>query len=443
MNFWRGKATFEVLKIGGSCLSTKDDIKRVIEIVKEALENQVKPILIVSAFKGVTDELLSQTENALTGNVDLKKIERFHYAFVENLPLHLKKKTKIQVTALFKGLRKLLLNVSNLRALSPSVKDEILSYGEKFAAEIIAAYLNASELEATPLWDKDAGIITNSNFHNGTIMEESKELVREKLDTPYIPVVAGFFGVDNKGRIVTLGRGGSDYTATFVAAALNCKVTLFKDVNGLMTADPKIVENPLIIKQINYQDALELAYYGLKAIHEKAIMPAMEYNIPIRIVNFYNPKEGTLISNEGETTAISYLSRVIKFTYNHIKIADIAYLLLELDSYEVNPLLLTKGSRHAMSLVVKENEAEIVQKTNRRIRKDITAKIEGNLGLVAAVGHRVIEKNTASILTFLNDNGVQVKSIEQSPSGMSICVLIDRDYISKTTKLMHYLFLGL
>jgi len=439
------------MKIGGSCLSNKNDIRRTVEIVERNMENGVKPVLVVSALKGVTDKLLAQAQNALTASFDLKKIEKLHYEFIEDLSPHMKEKAQRRVKALLGELGKLLLRVSSSHALSPSGKDEIVSYGEKLATEIVAAYLNDSGFEAKPLWDRDAGIITNCNFGNGSILDESKDLIREKLHTPYIPVVAGFFGRDKEGRIVTLGRGGSDYIATFIAAALQCEVVLFKDVDGLMTADPKIVKTASTIEKINYFDALELAHYGSKVIYEKSVIPAMKTKIPIKITNFYNPSKETTICDEGEETAVSSLTNVARvniFSYPDVTNV-ITSLLLELGALDMRPLLLTKASRYGISLVIKEDEADIAQTIIRKIDKNADVKVERKLGLITVIGSKVREKGITRVSRFLYDKRINVHAIERSASGKNLCVIVDKNDVQTATEVLHdylrdlYLFKGL
>jgi len=430
-----------VAKIGGSCLNTKDDIRRTIELVEKVEE---KPILVVSAFKGVTDELIAQARNALTASFDIKKIEKLHYDFIEDLSPSMKAKTEKRVRALLKELRETLLEVSYRQELSPSNKDRIVSYGEKLVTVVVAAYLTDSGFKAKALWGSDAGIVTNSNFGNASILDESTRLIRERLDTSYVPIVAGFFGKDKEGRIVTLGRGSTDYIATFIAATLNCEVTLFKDVDGLMTADPKIVKTASVIEKINYLDALELACYGSKVIYEKAVIPAMKAHIPIKITNFYSPTRGTTICDEGEATAISSLANVA--TVNLLGYPNmaslIAPLLLELSALDIHPLLLTKASRDEISMVMKESEAEIAQTTIRKIDKNTNIKVEEEFGLVTAIGSKVREKGTSSVSKFLFSKGIDINAIDRSASGRNLCVLVNKDDVPPATQALHNLFIG-
>ena len=434
-----------VVKIGGSCLSNKDDIRRVIEIVEKSMENGAKPVLVVSAFKGVTDELLAQAQNALTTGSNLERIEKLHYEFIENLSPRMREEAERQVLRLIHQLELLLGEVSSSRVLSSIAKDEILSYGEKLATEIVADYLTDSGFKAKPLWDSDAGIITNSNFGNGSILDKSIHFVKEKLRVPYLPVVAGFFGRDEEGRVVTLGRGGSDYTATFIAAALNCEAILFKDVDGLMTADPKIVKAAKTIRKINYLDALELARYGSKIIYEKAIIPAMKAKIKIKIKNFYNPAKETIIcdKSEGEETAVSSLTNLAKVdVISYLDITDIATSLLsELSRLDIYPLLLTQASRVGISLITNRSTFEIILRTIQEKDKNAKVKVESNLGLVTIIGGKILEKNIASILKLLFDKRINIHAIEQSASRRNLCILVDENDVQTVIKVIHEHFI--
>ena len=427
-----------IMKIGGSCLGRKDDIRRTVDIVKENLKERVRPILVLSAFKGVTEELLAQIGNALEGHFNLEEIEKSHYQFIEDLSPSVRTETEKCVRALLEELRKKLSKVSDTLSLSPSERDKIVVYGEKLVTEIVAAYLTDSDFEAKPLWGDSAGIVTDSIFGNGSILNESKNLVKEKLNVSYIPVIAGFFGKDKRGRIVTLGRGSTDYIATFIAAALNCEAVLFKDVDGLMTADPKIVKNTAVIEKINYLDALELAYYGSKVIYEKSLIPPMEAKIPIKITNFHKPAKGTTICTEGVATAISSLSNVVKLDlFGHAEVTNgISSLLSELNAFGINPLLLTKASHHDASLVVRGSETEIAQRAIRKTN-NVDIELEKGLGLVTAIGPKVQKKGLGSVSRLLLDKGIDVSTIEQSASRRNLCIVVKGQSVALAAQALH------
>ena len=434
-----------VAKIGGSCLSSEDGIRRTIEYVKEWKRENERPIVVVSALKGITDELLSQAENALKGHFDLKNIEDQHYKSLKGLTSIIKEETKKRVDILLKELKESILRVTDLHDLRPNDRDRIVTYGEKLATEIVAAYLTNSGIEAKPLWDRDAGIITNSNFGNASILDRSVPLIKRKLDTTYVPVVAGFFGKDEDGKIATLGRGGSDYTATFISAALGCPVTLFKDVDGLMTADPKIVEKASIIDKINYVDALELARYGAKVIYEKAVIPAMEAQIPIKITNFFKPSEGTTICNEGEANAISSISNIVKIDlyFSSEKLSMISCILSEFEALDVNPLLLSKVSRCGFSIVVKQSEADLIQRTIRKVDQNAEIEKEVGIGMVAALGSNVREEGIYSLSKLLVNNKIKINTINKSANSKNLCIIVDIKYLEPTIRLLHNRFIEL
>lgn len=426
-----------VAKIGGSCLGTKSDVRSVIQILKRIPE---KPILVVSAFKGVTDELAIQARNALEGKADLEKIANLHRDFIQDLGFELKVQIEDEVNVLFEEIQRLFQRIRCRKHLKPQDLDEVLSYGEKLATEIVASYLVQSGIDARVLWDSNAGIVTNSNFGNASILDKSIYLIREKLDTDFIPVIAGFFGRDEKGKVTTFGRGGSDYTATFIAAALRCEVVLFKDVQGLMTADPKVVRNVSVINRMNYLDALEMARFGSKVIFEKAILPAMDAGIPIRIADFHEPTIGTTVSDQGAATVISSLPRVTTICLRRYIDTPSARLKLlsDLSAHSVYPLLTGTASRDFF-LVVKEADSEIARKIVRKIGGSNGISIDTEFGVVAAVGTKSREKGADVVSRYLSEKEIVVDSIVRSQR--SLCVVVNEKDVVKTTQALHDLFI--
>lgn len=432
-----------VFKIGGSCLSSEEGIRRTIELVKKWKRERL--ILVVSALKGITDEILTQADNALTGKFDLEKIKKLHYKFLRDIKNPIKEETKKRIDSLLDELEESLLNITKLKILSLEDRDNIIAYGEKLSTEIVTGHLKDSGIEAMPFWDIDAGIITTSDFGNAYILEESATLMKKKLDTTFVPVVAGFFGRDEKGRIATLGRGGSDYIATFISAAFSCPVILFKDVDGLMTADPKVVENASIIDKINYMDVLELARYGTKVIHEKALIPAIEARIPIKITNFFKPGEGTMIGSRGEANVISFIPNVVKVNlFNSSESINVlSSFICKLNISDINPLLLSKVSRCGFSFVVREGEYEHVKETIKRIYGRINVETERGIGLVTALGNRVKEKGIDSISKLLTSNNIKINTIAKSANSKNLCVIVDEQDIKLTVRLLHNIFIDL
>jgi aspartate kinase len=427
-----------VAKIGGSCLRTKSDVRNITEILKRI---QQKPILVVSAFKGVTDELVTQAKNVLQGEFDIGKISDMHYDLVRGLMLDRRIQAEEQVKALLEELRGFLQTIHMQKCLNPGDIDRVLSYGEKLASKIIAAYLNELGVDARPLWDNDAGIVTDSNFGNASILGTSIPLIREKLCVTYVPVIAGFFGVDEKGRITTFGRGGSDYTATFIAAALHCEVVLFKDVPGLMTADPKIVKNASTIRRIRYQEALELASHGSKVIFEKAVVPAMNASIPIRITAFHKPTTGTIISDRGEALAVSSLPRIVilsltrSYGFSNIQ----SKLISKLKAANIYPIL-AQTTDQVFMIVVRESDSEAAQTVIRKTDENTRIEKNNRLGLVAVVGNKSRKKGSAFVFRHLSGTSIAVNALVQNHGSLN--VIVNREDVAKTTQALHDFFLG-
>ncbi|NLF45695.1 MAG: aspartate kinase, partial [Syntrophomonadaceae bacterium] len=182
---------------------------------------------------------------------------------------------------------------------TPSLEDLdlIMSCGELISGIILANYLNASGIKACYLSGEQAGIVTDSNFGNAHILYVNPQKIIECLENDIVPVVAGFQGADEKGHITTLGRGGSDTTASALGVALNAQmIDIFTDVDGVMTADPRIVENARVLDSITYNEICQLARDGAKVIHPRAVEIAMQCNIPIRVRSTLNNSAGTLVS---------------------------------------------------------------------------------------------------------------------------------------------------
>jgi aspartate kinase len=231
-----------VQKFGGSCLDGPEDLRRMVSIVGSAGPLGLKVVL--SAFRGVTDELLSLAAKATDSKVDITKISAKHLGLLAEIPKKARRVSDVSTRRLLAKLDEKLAQVSRLGLLTPWAQDDIAAYGERLAASVAEGYFAEADLESVPLSGADAGIITDGVFGDASIMEGSAAEVRRRLTSVRLPLVASFFGTDAEGRTTTLGRGASDYVATFIASALGCKAVLFKDVDGVMTADPRVVPGP-------------------------------------------------------------------------------------------------------------------------------------------------------------------------------------------------------
>ena len=421
-----------VMKFGGSCLDKANDIKRMVEIVKSAERNQ--PKVVLSAFKGVTDELIKQANSARDGSFDLVSIEKKHRELLTDLPESAKTATETRVDRLLKELRTILTTVSTRKELSPPALDEIVSYGERLAVQIAGGYLSAAHLEYTPLSDIDAGLLTDSTFGNATILDESYQLVRDRVGSARVPIIAGFFGRDRSGRIATLGRGGTDYVAAFIASALHCNCVLLKDVEGIMTADPKIVRNARLVSNVDYLTAIELAHYGSKVVFEKAIAPAMKARIPLKVTSFLKPNGGTLISESGQATAVSSMKDIALIRAQDMANADLIGHIMHEGAYRNDILLTTHTGQDEIYIVTRDGKADGVAEIIRKLAADTQVNMTKELSLVALTGCR---SEPTKVREVLQRENIETRLVSLSPSERSVCSVLNREYAEHAVRALH------
>ena len=290
-----------VMKFGGTSLANAERIKNVADIIKTRLNK--KPIVVVSAVSKITDNLISLAKESSKGinpNEKTTEIINIHKKIIKELNLN-----EEFLTEEFIQLHDTLNGIYLLKELSLRSLDIISSFGEIFSSKILSAYLNSIKINSKQYNGWDIGIITDNNFTNADIIEETYENIKDNLkNLENTPIVTGFIAKNKEGEITTLGRGGSDYTASIIGAALGVEeIEIWTDVDGVKTADPKIVENAKQWDKIPFAEASEMSYFGAKVLHPKTIRPAINKSIPVRILNTYNiENKGTLVVKEDSAT---------------------------------------------------------------------------------------------------------------------------------------------
>jgi aspartate kinase len=424
-----------VMKFGGSCLDKSRDIRRMVEILKTA--EQLQPKVVLSAFKGTTDQLLSQANLAKEGSFDLGAIETKHREFLADLPSPLRAKVQPHIEELLKELRDSLTGVRYVHELTPTVLDRILAYGEKLAIHIASGYLAEEKLHGVPVSDSEAGILTDSNFGNASILEQSYQLVRERLSSVQMPLVAGFFGKDSEGRIATLGRGATDYVASFIAAAFGCRTILFKDVDGVMTADPKIVPTAKLISNIDYSTAIELGRFGSKVVFEKAVIPAMKANTPIEVKRFDKENQGTLISGTGSAGATTYMRGMAMVNISGIRaLSQIGSILTELNAtFADDPIVLASVFHNGFSLVTNERRVDKVCEVASSVAGANTqVDVRKALSVVALVGERF---QISQVHEKLQEAHIDPLAVVKTSAGRTTCAVVERDDTDASLRSLH------
>ena len=454
----------QVLKFGGTSVANAENISKVVAIVKESIKKD-KTIVVVSALGGVTDLLLNAAALAAEGDETYKDqlnlIEQRHLEAVKQLIpvthqsqlLSLVKKSCNEIEDICNG-------IFLLRELTPRSKDRICSYGEWLSSQIISAKFKSDETDNT--W-KDARelIVTNSNFTNAEVdFTETEQRINEFFphQSASLFIVPGFIAANKNGITTTLGRGGSDYTAAIIAAALTVKtLEIWTDVSGMMTADPRLTANARIITHISYQEAMELSHFGAKVIYPPTIQPVMTKNIPVWIKNTFAPDDaGTLIEsvankNGNIVRGISSINNIVLLSLEGsgmIGIPGFSKRLFEaLSNEKINVILITQSSsEHSICVAIDAVAAKKAkQAVDAAFDNEITLqkveplKIEAELSIVALVGENMKSHPGISgrMFSTMGRNGVNIRAIAQGSSEKNISAVIATKDVRKSINVLH------
>lgn len=298
------------MKFGGTSVGSPAAITQVVEIVRDHLAKGHELAVVVSAMSGVTDLLLESAAAAAAGDRDKygainSTIGAKHHAVIDALMASQPACDAIrtEVDSLLKGQLELCEAVGILGEATPRISDALVSYGERLSSRVIAAVMAAAGLPVAQVDSKDL-IVTDNVFQNADpLWDETESRIARRLlpeiEKGITPIITGFIGATPDGTVTTLGRGGSDFSAAIVAACLGSdELVIFTDVDGVMTADPRLDERARVLPYVSYQEIGELAFYGAKVLHPKTVQPIISRDIPLRVRNTFNPAHaGTLVGS--------------------------------------------------------------------------------------------------------------------------------------------------
>ncbi|MDE5969833.1 MAG: bifunctional aspartate kinase/homoserine dehydrogenase I [Muribaculaceae bacterium] len=448
----------KVLKFGGTSVGTVASLKN----VKQIVESGSKPaIIVVSALGGVTDMLIATSKLAADGNQEYQtsfdNIVKRHYDIIENLvPEDVRADLKRQVDVLFDELSNIYRGISLIKDLSERTLNIVVSYGERLSSLIISKIIK----DAT-LYDSRNFIKTvNEGGKNVLETETTARLVYETFRNKdfKIALVPGFISTDLDGHITNLGRGGSDYTASILAANLNAEaLEIWTDVDGFMTADPRLIDSAYVIDKLSYVEAMELCNFGAKVIYPPTIYPAFHKDIPLVIKNTFNPSApGTLVSDstslEGKPIkGISSINDTCLITVTGLGMVGIvginARIFNTLARNGVSVFLVSQASsENNTSFAVKNADADLAV---RVLKEEFRAELQSgqlsdivpthDLATVAIVGQNM--KGTAGIagklFGTLGRNGINVIAVAQGASEINISFVIRRSQLQKALNVIH------
>ena len=443
------------MKFGGTSLATGKNIRRVANIVAGSVKQGTGVIVVVSALDGTTDDLCEAAEQAQNGNeayvrkFKQKLLERHTAAALKAIESkRAQKETQQLIKKTIDELEKVLIGISYVGELTPKSRDYVLSFGERLSAPIVWGCLRDLKIESQWFTGKEAGIVTDADFGEASPLmnvttHQLKERIGPLLEKQVVPVVTGYIAATQDGVVTTLGRGGSDFTATLLGAALNVnEVWIWTDVDGIMTADPKIIPSAKLLSVLSYQEATEMAIFGAKAMHPRALEPLMRENIPARIRNVFNPKNsGTLIAD----TQTAQRTEVVKAI---AIIKDVAMINISgagmvgapgsyarvfdvLGKSCINVMMISTAVSEAnISLIIHRNLLGRALTTleiallDRGLIGEVTA--EDDVCVIAVMGANM--KGTlgvaSRIFTAMARNGINIRMIAQGSSELNISLVV-------------------
>lgn len=453
-----------ILKFGGTSVANAENIKRVLEIVNQK-SKQDQLVVVVSALSKVTDLLQSAASKASSNDESYKdivaEIEKKHLDTLKALiPVSEQSSLLSHVKRIINHLETLLDGCFLLGELSNRTSDTILSFGELLSSYIIAEALKQTDKKGG-YKDSRELIKTNNHFGKAAVnFEVTNQLIRDYFATneSQVVIMPGFIASSLDGIITTLGRGGSDYTAAILAGALNAEgLEIWTDVNGMYTANPKIVKQAQPIASISYQEAMELSHFGAKVLYPPTIQPVLRKNIPIVIKNTFEPEaEGTYISNQVSSKdtvvkGISHIDNISLVTLEGsgmIGVSGSSKRLFEVLSVEnINVIFITQASsEHSICIGILNADAENAEQAiNRAFEVEITQNkvdpciVEKNLCIIALVGENMKNHQGLSgrMFSTLGKNNVNIRAIAQGASERNISTVINERDVKKALNTLH------
>ncbi len=452
-----------ILKFGGSSVGSPDRIENVINILKSYKNERIA--VVFSAFQTVTDNLIKLGDLAKTSDESylslLNELKQKHLSTIDELiPKSKSKKSIKYVNELFDDLSGMLKGVFLLRELTPRTLDYLTSFGERLSCFIISEALNSKKIKSEFLKASEL-IKTDSNFTYAKVdFEKTNKNIRKyfNLHKDHIQIITGFISSNENGEITTLGRGGSDYTASIFGAALNVdEIQIWTDVDGILTADPRKVKETYPLKAVTYEEAMELSHFGAKVIHPPTMLPALKSKIKIRIKNTFNPEyPGTVIIKRDKTVkfnlkGISSIDDISLLTIKGggmVGVTGIASrLFTALALRDINIILITQGSsEHSICLA-------ILPKHTKEARKIIEAEfkseivegkiseviVEDNLSIIAVVGEDLRQTSgiTGKVFESLGKSGININAIAHGSSQLNLSLVVSKNDLSESLNVLH------
>ena len=455
----------KILKFGGTSVGSAENINRVINILKDVSSND-RTIAVVSAVGGITDKLLNTANLAVAKDRQYKEafehIRTIHLNIIDELLAEKKSHVVSFISEELNNLKQLLDGIFLINEMSPKTSDKLLSFGELLSSYIIAETMKTRGYDAS-LKNSQELIVTDKNYTNASVdfkLTNENIISYFKNNSNSITILPGFISKSKDQEVTTLGRGGSDYTAAIVAAALNVEeLQIWTDVSGMFTTNPKLVKQAFPIKELSYQEAVELSHFGAKVLYPPTVQPVLDKNIPIIIKNTMAPDDhGTSINNQvaGEKAVkgISNINDIALLTLQGngmVGIPGFSKRLFETLSQEkINVVLITQASsEHSICIGISQKDAEVAKhaidaafENEISLHKIDPIIVETDLSIIAVVGDNMKSHQGISgkMFSALGKNNVNIRAIAQGASERNISAVIAEKDVKKALNTLHEVF---
>ncbi|MBI9105016.1 MAG: aspartate kinase [Spirochaetales bacterium] len=447
-----------VVKIGGSNLKTRDDIQKIIQVVK----NYNRPlVIVVSAFFGVTDYLIKGIKMVQDSADHIITMQEFIRDLkASTIEANISDETRKvelynKIDERLGDLERYLKGIHYIGDVPDFVEDVILSYGEKLSSLMLSGILNAEGIETEEKLPEDIGFYTDGEFQNGTVdFQLSEKSVSRALSAEKVFVVPGFYGISREGKVTLLGRGGSDYSAASFARCLGAEsLDIWKDVHGYMSADPKLVDDPKRIKKLSYREAAELSYFGAKILHPRTVEPLMDRNIPVRIFNINedNPDITPLSVIDSDTVISENVVKSVTYSDNFavlklsgpgvgIKPGVLGNISTILDTHGIN-IKSVVTSQTCINIYLDQADLKesvrVIKKSDLPTIQEITPL--DNLSVVAIVGEGILSNHGLAfkMLQAINRKEINARIISAGASEVAAYIVVDAKNRDLAIRVIH------
>lgn len=435
-----------VMKFGGSSIASAEKIRRCIELVRDELHRT--PLVVVSAHGRTTNELIAAADLARRGTVQMEALASYHRELVRELELE-----EELIAPLLSQLHAFLHGVSLIQELTARTRDHIMSFGERLSTRIIAAAMTRAGIAASAVNAYEIGLQTDDRHGAAAPLPGiHEELAHELTGRPDVPIVTGFLGRNARGDITTLGRSGSDFTASILGAAVSAEeVQIWTDVSGIMTCDPSLDPDAQSLRRLSFDEASELAYYGAEVLHPSTLVPAIHAGIPVRVLNTLRPQdEGTLILptsvvSERYAKSIVYKEDVNLITIASPRLMSAVQILSRafeiLTRHEIGVHMATTSEATVSMVTDHDYSGAIMDAAVRDLAALGEADVEHGKTIVCVVGEEL--KGRADVLEqvfgSLRERGIKARMVSQSSSEINVAFLVDNSEIKSAVTALHQL----